>query len=527
MSATHSGDSPLPGAPEWLRDELPAIRRLLGDGELRAAGDRLHRLMDLCGATPSTDSTLLFAEYLLQHGRAFSAEQVLGCLLTRTQSNRALLLHAQAALEQGDLPEAQRRAGRASTTASGPIDLGLVSAMDPDAARDNRARSAQRLQAELTQRHYLDPSDPLTTESLLAVDSRLGELVRTGRPEADGPAELWAYYLGEYLCRHVAARWVWRRQLSHSTLVLRSGLEINPYVWILWRMNHAEHHLRRFLAALLELEDVPPDRIAGLLGPDAMMSAHDQYVPQWGRHALSEALHYALTVHRDDAVVTSLGVLADASFCTVQVPLIVAGPNGPEAVLFWNTAEEEEAFRRYLDIVALSHIGRLRWRIVGHQDPTPADVRLYEKPDGAVRATLVSRRLVSSDPQANARWFRELCSVLLDGKLDGGPESVAWIDRHLIEVLRSGGPNRWGKLFDDRHALLFMITSYVGEVMRNQFGGNWGADRVTGEAIGPTSGLEVGNVRFNLGARVLKRFYKGISSSLSPVVEEYGRKSRA
>ena len=505
MSTTHDKD-------------LASIRELMATGELRAAGLRLDKMMNSLAGRPDRGVHLLYAEYLLARGRPFSAERALTPLLSTHSTGRGEQLAAQSVAEQGDFERAKRLAAEAPKKSSGPIDLRLLTILDEQAAAAARVDAHSKIEAELRARPLFDGGDLFTADALERVDARLTELVRAGRAESEGSTETWGYYLGELCRRHAGAVWQWRRRLSESTMTLPCGVEFNPCIWIGWRFNHGEHHLRRFIGVLLMLEGVAFSEAASIVGRDAVSTPAGEYKIQWGRHALSEALE--LAVH-GDVNVLALGLRVDCPFASVQIPIVVDGPAGPEAVLFWNTPEEEDAFRRYLDMLCLSEMARYRWRIETGPDAPPPDIALYQRADGGVRAGLLARRLVKQDPTHNARWFSVIAEVLFEVVLDGTRSSLDVVDASIMEKIRFGGPNRWGKLFDERHPILFMATSYVGEVLRASSGGVWGADRISGEPIGPTSGLEIGDVRFNLGAKILKRFYDGVAESIMPSIEEY------
>ena len=505
-------------------NELNSIRELLANGEEHTAGQRLDTLMNRLAGRPDREVLLLFAEYLLRRGRPFSAERVLKPLVKSHTTTRGQLLTAQSIAEQGDSERSRDLAASATGESSGPIDVRLLTIFDEQVARQSNDAMQARIDSELRGHPVFENADPYAVELLERVDTHLSELARDGRPTSKASSELWGYYLGEICRRHAGGVWQWRRRLSESTMLLASDIEFNPTVWISWRLNHNKHHLRRLLAVLMYLDGVDPARIAAVVGAEAATFPRGDYEPQWGRHALSEALEFAV---REDAQVLGLGLRADCPFAAMQVPLIVRGPAGPESILFWNTPEEEESFRRYLDMLCLSEMARFRWRIESGSGKLPEDIALYQRADGGVRAGLLARRLVKPEPAHNARWLVAVADVLFDVVLDGSRASLDTIDSQVLEKVRLGGPNRWGKLFDERHPILFMVTSYVGEVLRASCGGEWGADRITGEAMGPTSGLEIGDVRFNLGAKVLRRFYGGAHQSIIPTMEQYEQAAAA
>jgi len=507
------------------------VRTLLKRGDLHDAGAQIDDLMNECAGVPVNEVLLVYSQYLLHRGRPFAAECVLAPLITGgSESVRAQLLHAQAIAEMGDVERARQRFDAIdSTETSGPIDTTLLTELLDDRGAERRARALAALGDQLRGLRYIDKMDPFSVASLAAADAELTS--QTGRHQAhtDGPPELWAYFIGEACCQHLGAHWIWRRRVADSTVfipVADGALELCPFTWAVWRLDRPEHTLVDLFGVLLRLGGTEEHEITAALGTDIGIPT-EGYVAVPGRHPLTEALHFASECATRSEKVLALGLVSDSPFSRVELPVVVAGPDGPKVILFWTDPNERDAFQRFLDMLCLGPFARLPWVISSTTNPLPADVDMYRDADGGVRAALLARRLCTADPSQNARWAVPLARVLLQANLDGSASSIEVVDRVLVEQLRPGGETRWRALFEDRTSLLFILTSYVGELLRANYGGEWGADRITGSPIGPTSGLERGDVRFNLGAKILKRFYNGGDEPLLDSIREYAKQAGA
>ncbi len=499
--------------------DVATIRSLMSDGDLHAAGELIHDAMNEGAGGPDVETLLAYSEYLLLKCRPFSAESALHPIEDQG-SQRQELLSARAALARSDQSVEPINPSASDRALSGKVNTTLLDGLDPERIREARAAQSANFERHLRVKPFLNDNQSYLPGVLGTVDERLQSLVQAGRPTAEGPPALWAYFLGETL-RHLAgAEWRGGGLVADSTMKMPNGLEFSPYVWAFWRLNHRTHSLVGLVSVLMRLDGADDQAIKATLGSTSPLFPEGRYEPHWGRHALSEALHYALD---PDCDVVGVGLTAECPISRMQVPLLVGGPSGVELVLFWNTSEEEEQFRRFVDMLCLSEYGKTRWQIVSPHD-IPSDLALYGQADGARRAVLCARRFLTPNPKQNARWCVTLLDHLMDIVLDGSLESIELLDGPFMDNLRRGGPQRWASLFGDRHSLLVMVTSYIGETLIRHVGGSWGVDRITGEPFGPTSGLEAGDVRFNLGAKVLKRFYSEESVSILPVVRDYQRR---
>ena len=499
--------------------EVEEIRSLMSDGDLRTAGELIHDAMDSAAGGPEIEIVLAYSEYLLLKSRPFSAESALHPIENRG-SQRQELLSARAALARSDQVGEPVNPAVREGALSGKVNTTLLDGLDPERVSEAIAAQTEHFERHLRVKPFLNDNQSFVPGALGTVNERLQALVQAGRPTAEGPPALWAYFLGETLRQLAGAVWRGGGLVADSTMRMPNGLEFSPYVWAYWRLNHRTHSLVGLVSVLMRLDGSDDPAIKAVLGPVGALFPEGRYEPHWGRHALSEALHYALDPELD---VVGIGLTAECPIARMQIPLVINGPSGVELVLFWNTSEEEEQFRRFIDMLCLSEYGKSRWKIVGPED-LPSDVALYGQADGGRRAALCARRFLSPDPKQNARWCVTLIDHLMDIVLDGSLESIDVLDKQLMDNLRRGGPQRWGALFEDRCSLLVMVTSYIGETLIRHVGGSWAVDRITGEPFGPTSGLKAGDVRFNLGAKVLKRFYSEGSESILPGVREYQRR---
>jgi hypothetical protein len=510
------------GLLEDERAEVQRARDLLAQGRAGEASRSVERVMNRAAGRAQPDVLHAYAHYLLARGRPFSAGRALRPLLRRRPVEpETRVLYAETLADAGDV---QRSLELAETLANSGGEGAVAAAKLFDelhrlGAHEEHpdAEVVRRRLGELTGR---EPAQLLEPGALPQLDERLRDWSVMGSLAHSPAADLWGYCLGEYLRRHLGATWSWRRRLEASTVRVPVGtgtVELLPTVWARWALEGSDHRLAHVVRALLLLQGARRERLESLLGA----SLEEDPGALAERDPLSAALAEATRRQACGERVTGLGLAADCPFGRVRAPLVVEDTDGPKLVVQCSPSGEEGDFERYLDMLCLGPFGRNRWTVAS---VNPAH-RAYERPDAGRRAALVARRLCSEDNAQNARWAVTVAGNLLETTLDGRLSSLSKVERLVTDELRQGGIERWGELFEERFAMLFLLTCYTGEVVRRHYGGEWGADRLTGEPTGPTAGLELGGVRFNLGAVLLRTFYGGPSRSMLPAVREYARRA--
>jgi hypothetical protein len=500
-------------SPAQVDTTVHTVRQLMAGGELVEASRRLETLLVECRGVARPEVLLAHAELLLQRGRPASAERALLPLLLDAQPpRRARWLAAVAARELGDEERAVAWVEDTDVREeSGPIEITLLAAAGGAEAERLRQADAARLRDELEAHPAFLGVPPYGLAGLLRFESA------EARVAADPPrTEALAYYIGELCCRLFGATWRPTRRHGDgrvSVETARGRVELAPYTWARWREARVEHALLDLFAVLMRLRGHSDAEIREALGvgvPSAPPAP-----PDAAPHPLSVALVEALQVESGPRteVVRALGLLSDSPTARVEVPLVVEGAHGARLVLFHTDLEQTPAFARYLDLLALGPFGRWPWQIEVRGGHLSEALRPYRHGDAALRAALVARRLCAEDPASNARWAVALAATFFDANLDGSLASLAEVDE-IIDALRAGGPERWESVYEERGAILYLLTCYAGEVLRARVGGGWSRDRLTGAPMGPASGLERGDVTFNLGTSVLRRFHDGDDESL-------------
>lgn len=512
--------------------DFAEVRDLLGKGDLKRAGPTIEQLMTGCAGIARLDVVLLYGEYLLRCGRPFSTSRVLRSLKNRFRNNfRFRLLHAKALADMGrmDLARAAARELSKSSGENRNQAKQLVTEIDGIltgvSAHKQHATHLSAFESTLEL-----VSDALfTPPALKKLDEHLSGMQDMDEELTEAVARQWGFYLGEYLNRRFGAQWRWSisPDLSRIQMPVRTGnLELFPDLWILWALSRPEHRLTDLVRVLLEIAGVEQAEIEMEVGsPSEFLAGEASDEPS---DPLSEALRYALTVTSRGIPVRGLGLHADCPWSRLRVPLLLETQHGPTAVLFVTDPKQKTQFERYLDMLCLSQYGQTRWSVRNQRSHiSHPSLQIYEAPDRAVRAALVARRMCTSNPSENARWATIIGEMLLKISLDGRPSTVVKVQDAIIEQIRPGGRARWGVLFENRYSILFMLTCYLGEILRNRYGGRWGADRLSGRKIGPTAGLELPDLRFNLGIQVLKTFHNGKEDPLLPSTIEYARRAQS
>jgi hypothetical protein len=494
---------------------LEAAERRLDQGDLTAAGELLEEVLNQSWIVAGARPLCLYARYLLDRHRPFSARRTLEPLVAAgTADAHTRLLHAESLMDLGKLDVAAKRLERLAATApevaSEARELHEVASQ---LAHGPPAEARERWAEEVSNTLGLPESKLFGVGSLEGADEHLG---RAG--QGVGSIEAWCYYLGEVFIRALGGRWRWRRDMRSSVVELPSPsgpVKLNPYIWVQWEQRPGSHRFRELLDTLQEIARPERGRAAALI-----VAAEDD--------PLSVALYHARTRARRGETPLALGVVGDCPFARFAVPLVVRRPEGTEAVLVWAEPGHRDDFFRFLDMMCLGPLARVAWSVVrpARVDAFSAqNLALYESGDRTVRAALLARRLCSANAGANARWFAYLANLLLDCRLDGAVGSLKELGELLTGELRRGSRRRWGRLYEDRYSILFMLTCYTGEVLRARYGGRWGADRLTGRPMGPTSGLELPGLRFNLGVRVLRAFFQGGQEGFGQAVAEYAQRA--
>jgi hypothetical protein len=475
---------------------------------------------------PQTDVILLYAQYLIHKGRFFAATTVMKPLLKKKSvDSRVALLYAQAAAHTDRYEDVYEMLDQVSGIGPKQLSNEMSGLRDPE----NRQPLAERYTQQLASVIRVGTQEVFSEGSIALADQQLHRLIEEEQVGWAGDVEAWSYFIGEYCVRNLGASWSWRHGLVESVVHLPSGnglIEICPYVWATWRLAGPHNHLRNLIRVLLELTRATAERIQAITGAEGPFSP-DAYRPDPTRDICTEALHCSIGLAGAGHAIRGLGVLSDNPISRMMVPVTVEAKDGLRAVLIWNEPGDMDAFHRYLDLLCLGPFARCPWTIVDPAGAPAKSARAYENSDPGVRASLVARRLCSEDPAANARWLVTIAEVLFETTLDGSPDSIADIDRIIDNHLSPGGQSRWGDLYSDRYAILFMLTCYCGEILRARYGGRWGSDRITGRPIGPTSGLELGNIRYNIGASILKRFHQDGRTALTPGAVEFAQRARS
>ncbi|MCA9562439.1 MAG: hypothetical protein KC561_03075 [Myxococcales bacterium] len=507
----------------FSNQELDAVRALMRGGDFANAQRRLDILLDKYSPNLPAELLLTRAELLLARGRSFSAEQSLAGVLRPDVNPRIVALHAQAVADVGDAARAESLLTRARNLKfqASPMDDQLLTDLSPERATKRQTDRLRQTLSELESLSFFYGIDPFSPEARMRADEQLSAAARASQPYREGKAARWAIYLGEFCVRRLGAVWRWRRRVEDSLVYIPTptgDLEVCPYVWASWRLASPQHRIGEFLSVLMSLRGDPHDVIDETLGEVELNGTVYEPIP--GRHPLSEALHAAETASAAGRGVLALGVPSDCPFGRVAVPLVVESGGEPEVRLYMSSPEFESTFLRYLDMLALGPFGHLRWAVVTGGGNRPEIIAEYEKPDRNARAALVARRLCRDEPRKNARWIQHISAALFDLPLDGTPASLELVDDLVGTLLRPSGAESRPELVEGQLAAVFMLTCYCGEVLRSAYGGHWGPDRATGAPMGPTSGLEIGDVRFNIGAKVLRRFYFG-DEALAPAAVRY------
>ena len=512
--------------------DFAEVRDLLQKGDLKRAGPTIEQLMTGCAGIARLEVVLLYGEYLLRCGRPFSATRVLRSLNKRFRNNfRFRLLHAKAMADMGRMDLA-RAAGRELAKSPGEnrnrakqlvaeIDGILTGA----SAHKQYATNVSAFESTLG----LTGDALFTPPALKKLDEHLGNIQDMDEEMTEVVARQWGFFFGEYLVRRFGAQWRWSLSpgLSRIKMPLRTGsLELFPDLWIMWSLSRPEHQLSEFVRVLLELAGVEQAEIEMEAGsPSGFLQGDTSEQPP---EPLSEALRYAVEVASRGIPVRGLGLHADCPWCRLRVPLLLETQHGPTAVLFVTDPKQKANFERYLDMLSLSQYGQTRWSVRNQRGRVShPSLQIYEAPDRAVRAALVARRMCTPNPSENARWATIICEMLLKISLDGRPSTIAMVQEAIIDQIRPGGRARWGVLYENRSSILFMLTCYLGEILRNRYGGRWGVDRLSGQKTGPTAGLELPDLRYNLGIQVLKTFHNGKEDPLLPSTIEYARRAQS
>jgi hypothetical protein len=120
---------------------------------------------------------------------------------------------------------------------------------------------------------------------------------------------------------------------------------------------------------------------------------------------------------------------------------------------------------------------------------------------------------IVSDAKASAEWISN--ALTSSGyKADFSIESLKEIDRFIEEHAPNGKPVPGGLLSESAGSRLFAVGSYVGEVIRRQYGGTWsGNDKDPEAEINIELKLKSGTVLWPV-QRVLKRFKNGSAEGI-------------
>ena len=120
---------------------------------------------------------------------------------------------------------------------------------------------------------------------------------------------------------------------------------------------------------------------------------------------------------------------------------------------------------------------------------------------------------IEDDVQASAAWIAT--ALASSGyRADFSPSSLRDVDRFFDEHTRKGKALRRGLLNEGLGQRIFGLGSYVGEVIRRDFGGTWkGDDADPAAEVNITLVLDDGSVIWPV-QRVMKRFKNGREDSL-------------
>ena len=117
------------------------------------------------------------------------------------------------------------------------------------------------------------------------------------------------------------------------------------------------------------------------------------------------------------------------------------------------------------------------------------------------------------DAKASAEWVSNALSSS-GYKADFSIESLKEIDRFFEEHAPNGKPLPGGLLSESVGSRLFAVGSYVGEVIRRQYGGTWnGNDSDPQAEINIELKLKSGTVLWPV-QRTLKRFKNGSTEGI-------------
>lgn len=121
--------------------------------------------------------------------------------------------------------------------------------------------------------------------------------------------------------------------------------------------------------------------------------------------------------------------------------------------------------------------------------------------------------MIISDAKASAEWISK--ALASSGyKADFSIESLKEIDRFFEEHAPNGKTLPGGLLSENAGSKLFAIGSYVGEVIRRQYGGTWhGIDTDPEAEMDIELKLKTGTVLWPV-QKVIKRFQNGSAEQI-------------
>ena len=127
--------------------------------------------------------------------------------------------------------------------------------------------------------------------------------------------------------------------------------------------------------------------------------------------------------------------------------------------------------------------------------------------------TNAAEPMIISDAKASAEWISK--ALTSSGyKADFSIESLKEIDRFFEEHAPNGKPSPDGLLAENVGSKLFAIGSYVGEVIRREYGGTWSGSDTDPEAeMDIELKLKTGTVLWPV-QKVIKRFQNGSTEQI-------------